>query len=129
LVGRGAAYADIDGDGDLDLAIVQNGRRAVLLRNDQETGHHWLRLELVGTSANRDGLGAEVTLTASGVSQYRRVHPSRGYLSQVELPLTFGLGLATTVDELTVTWPGGQVQQVAVPGVDRVLKVTQEPVP
>ncbi|MCG6967895.1 MAG: CRTAC1 family protein [Chromatiaceae bacterium] len=126
MVGRGAAYADIDGDGDLDLAIVQNGRRAVLLRNDQDSGHHWLRLKLVGSSANRDALGAEVTLRADGVSQYRRVHPSRGYLSQVELPLTFGLGSATTVDELTVTWPGGQIQRVAVAAVDRVLTVVQE---
>ncbi len=129
LVGRGAAYADIDGDGDLDLAILQNGERAVLLRNDQQTGHHWLRLELVGKSVNRYGLGAEVVLRAGGLSQFRRIHPSRGYLSQVELPLTFGLGSATTVDELTVTWPGGQVQQVAVPGVDRVLRVEQEPTP
>jgi len=126
LVGRGAAYADIDGDGDLDLAIVQNGRRAILLRNDQQTGHHWLRLKLVGAAANRDALGAEVTLRAGGVTQYQRVHPSRGYLGQVELPLTFGLGATTTVDELTVTWPGGQVQQVTVPAVDRVLRVVQE---
>jgi len=129
LVGRGAAYADIDGDGDLDLAIVQNGRRAVLLRNDQQAGHHWLRLDLVGTSASRDALGAEVTLRTGGVTQYRGLHPSRGYLSQVELPLTFGLGPATTVDELTVTWPGGQVQRVVVPGVDRVLQVVQEAAP
>ncbi len=129
MVGRGAAYADIDGDGDLDLAIVQNGRRAVLLRNDQQTGHHWLRLHLVGTAANRDAIGAEVVLRAGDLTQYRRVQPSRGYLSQVELPLTLGLGAATSVDELTVTWPGGQVQQVTVSGVDRVLRVEQEAAP
>ena len=128
MVGRGAAYADIDSDGDLDLAIVQNGRRAVLLRNDQQSGNHWLRLKLVGDSANRDGLGAAVSLRSDGVTQYRHVQPSRGYLSQVELPLTFGLGSATTVDELRVTWPGGQVQRVAVPGVDRELRVVQEAV-
>jgi hypothetical protein len=54
------------------------------------------------------------------------VHTSRGYLSQVELPVTFGLGKANRIDELTITWPGGQVQRVQVPGVDRVLRVTQE---
>jgi hypothetical protein len=127
MVGRGAAYADIDGDGDLDLAVLQNGRRAVLLRNDQQTGNHWLRLRLVGTPDNRDAIGAAVELTAGGVTQRRLVMPSRGYLSQVELPLTFGLGSAQAVDELKVTWPSGQVQTVPVPAVDDLLVVQQEP--
>ena len=78
---------------------------------------------------NQQSIPRRRLLRAGGLSQFRRIHPSRGYLSQVELPLTFGLGPATTVDELTVTWPGGQVQQVAVPGVDRVLRVEQEPTP
>ena len=129
MVGRGAAYADIDGDGDLDLAIVQNGLRAVLLRNDQHTGNHWLRLKLVGTTANRDALGARVMLRAGDVTQYRTLQPSRGYLSQVEHPLTFGLGTVSAVDALTVTWPGGQVQQVNVDGVDRELLVEQGRIP
>ena len=74
----------------------------------------------------RERYGAEVTLRAGGITQHRRVHPSRGYLSQVELPVTFGLGAATRVDELSVTWPGGRVQQVAVPRVDRMITITQE---
>ena len=127
MVSRGAGYADIDGDGDLDLAILQNGRRAVLLRNDQQTGHHWLRLRLIGESANRDAIGATVELTAGGQVQRRLVMPSRGYLSQVELPLTFGLGGAARVDGLKITWPGGQEQQVQVPQVDTLVTVHQAP--
>lgn len=129
LVGRGAAYADIDSDGDLDLAIVQNGRRAVLLRNDQGTGHHWLRVRLRGQAPNRGGIGAEVVLRTGDITQHRYLHPSRGYLSQVEPTLTFGLGTATGVDELIVTWPGGQVQRVEVAGVDRLLTIEQAVTP
>ncbi len=127
LVGRGAAYADIDGDGDLDVVITQNGRAARLFRNDQERGHHWLRLRLEGAAPNRDAMGARLELTAQGVTQYRRVMPTRSYLSQVELPVTFGLGDASTVESLVVTWPDGARQTVAVPGVDRLLVVRRAP--
>ncbi|MEN8176057.1 MAG: CRTAC1 family protein, partial [Pseudomonadota bacterium] len=81
LVGRGAAYADIDADGDLDLLITQNGRQAKLFRNEQRSGHHWLRLKLIGKGANRDAIGARVELTAAGTTQTRRVMPSRGFMS------------------------------------------------
>lgn len=132
LVGRGAAYADVDGDGDLDLVLTQTGGPAVLLRNDliaesrgagdrdRATGRRWLRLRLVDRPPNRDALGARVELTADGVTQQRQVMPTRSYLSQVELPVTFGLGDADGVDDLVVTWPDGTREEFSVSGVDRL---------
>jgi enediyne biosynthesis protein E4 len=124
LVGRGIATADIDGDGDLDILITQNGRRPVLLRNDQQTGHHWLRVQLRGQPPNPSAIGARVTLTAGGIAQVRELFPARGYLSSVELPLTFGLGTADRVESLQIRWPDGEEQTLVPEGVDQVLTIT-----
>ena len=125
LVGRAAAYADIDGDGDLDILITQNGRRPALFRNEQQLGHHWLRLRLVGSSSNRSAIGARVELTANGTTQRRELVPARSFMAQVEMPLTFGLGTADSVESLVIHWPGGTRQEVEVKEVDVVLTVEQ----
>jgi enediyne biosynthesis protein E4 len=132
VVGRGSAFADIDGDGDLDVLLLQTGDRPILLRNDQELGHHWLRVTLEGRGAagsNRGAHGARVELRAGGRTQQRYVTPSRSYQSQSELAVTFGLGPADRVEELVVIWPDGSRQTVPVEGVDRVIAVRQEPTP
>ncbi|MBX3394398.1 MAG: CRTAC1 family protein [Phycisphaerae bacterium] len=107
IVGRGAVYADIDGDGDLDVLLTQARGRPLLVRNDQALGHHWLRVKLIGERSNRDAVGAVIELEAGGFVQRRQIGPTRSYASQVELPATFGLGGTRRIDRLTVQWPGG----------------------
>jgi hypothetical protein len=125
IVGRGSAYADIDSDGDLDVVLTQVGGAPLLLRNDQQLGHHWLRLKLIGSRANRDAIGATVRLKANSITQTRRVMPTRSYLSQSELPITFGLGAADRVEELTVTWPGGETATVVPPPVNTTFTIRE----
>jgi hypothetical protein len=114
IVGRGTAYADIDLDGDLDMVLTQIGGPPLLMRNDQQLGHHWLRVRLIGKAANRDALGAQIRLSSGGNTQIRQVNPTRSYLSQSELPVTFGLGRHAKIDRLEVRWPNG-VEQVVDP--------------
>ena len=123
VVGRGAAYADIDADGDLDVIVTQVNRRPLLLRNDQDLGHHWLRVQLEGPEPNRDALGATLRLEAGGTVQERTIVASRSYLSQTELPATFGLGDIETVEKVIVTWPDGSMKTVENIEVDQTITV------
>ncbi len=110
-VGRGLAYGDFDNDGDADLLLTTNHGPAYLYRNDQLGGNRSLRLRLIGTKSNRDAIGATVHLSYEGVTQSRVVRGGSSYLSQSELPLTFGVGKRDRVDRLLVNWPGGQTQE------------------
>ena len=123
IVGRAAAYADIDEDGDLDVALTQTGGPPLVLRNDQDLGHHWLRVRLTGRSPGDNVIGSWIELTAGGFTQRRQVMPTRSYLSQVELPVTFGLGTADRIDELKVIWPDGTEQSVLDVAVDQVVEI------
>lgn len=113
VVARGAAYADFDRDGDLDILLTENSGPAHLLRNETvgPEGPHYLRVKLQGGPSNRNGLSSRVIAVAGGRRMIRRVRTGSSYLSQSELPVTFGVGTITRVDTLTIEWPSGTVDR------------------
>jgi hypothetical protein len=126
IVGRGSAYADLDGDGDLDVVLTANGGPARLFRNDGGNKNHWLRLVLTGNPSNRDAIGARVTLTVGERTSSRQLFNAKGYLSAVERPLTFGLGRAETADTVTIAWPSGHRSEFQGWKADRVYRVDEK---
>jgi hypothetical protein len=121
IIGRGAAYADYDGDGDPDVLLTTNQGPAYLLRNDTPRRSHFLRLKLQGSRSNRDGIGAKVRVyTAEGVL-HKMVRTGSSYLSQNELPLTFGLGSSSIIEKMQISWPSGIVDEVADVAVNTTL--------
>ncbi len=125
-VGRGAAFADYDNDGKMDVFIVNLGAPAVLLRNTTAGAGHWIGVHLVGRKSNRDGIGAQVEVVAGGTRQQRERTAGSGYLSQDDGRLHFGLGNATAIDSLTVTWPSGTVQTLNKVAADRVITIEEK---
>lgn len=110
-VGRGAAFGDFDRDGDQDVLITTNQGPAYLYRNDQTNGHRAIRFRLVGTASNRDAIGATVRVTSGGETGSRMVKSGSSYLSQSELPVTFGLGRRDTVERTVLHWPSGRTEE------------------
>jgi enediyne biosynthesis protein E4 len=128
VVGRGAAYADIDNDGDLDLALTVSNSPARLLRNDNGNQNDMVRVKTVGTRSNRDGIGAKVILTTStGQRISKTVKSGSSYLSQSELPLTFGLGKPDPARriKLEVLWPSGHKDTVSDLRPDQFITVEE----
>lgn len=125
IVGRGSAFADIDGDGDLDVVLAQIGGPPLLLRNDQKLRNHWIKLKLIGTKSNRDAIGAWIKVRLEGQILWRQVMPARSYLSQSELPVTIGLGASDRIDGVDILWPSGVSQKLPPPATERLTVVTE----
>jgi hypothetical protein len=124
-VGRGLAYGDFDRDGDLDLLLTTNNGPAYLYRNDQLAGNRSIRFQLVGTKSNRDAIGAAVRIVSGGLSQSRMVKSGSSYLSQSELPVTFGLEKHDRVEHVVITWPSGRVEDFTNVAAGRCYECTE----
>jgi enediyne biosynthesis protein E4 len=125
IVGRGAAYADFDHDGDLDILITENNGPAKLLRNDGGNKNHWINIHLVGRASNRSALGAVVRVESASGKQWQTVHSGSSYCSQSDLALTFGLKQDQSVSKLTVEWPSGKVQSFQNLPVNRLVTIDE----
>jgi hypothetical protein len=125
MVGRGAAHADIDGGGDLDLVLTASGQAPRLLRNEQPSERRWLRLAVQGTQSNRSAIGAQIEIRVGDRTLFGQVMPTRSYLSQVELPVTFGLGTATHADQVRIRWPSGTTQTLDNVPSNQTLRLTE----
>ena len=129
LVARGAAYADYDGDGDLDIAVTTNNGPAKLLRNDGGNANNHLRVRLVGAQSNHDGFGAKISVQSPIGRQSRTLRSGSSYLSQSEAVVTFGLGSDLQVDVLEIEWPSGATQTLRDIQVNRSITIEEKPRP
>jgi hypothetical protein len=125
VVGRGAACADYDRDGDLDILVTENGGPVHLWRNELNNGHHFLRVHVQGNQGNRDGVGTRVVAIADSLRMERRIHTGASFLASSEKAASFGLGPATQVDSLLVYWSSGKVDRFANVKADREVLLTE----
>ena len=125
LSSRGAAFDDLDNDGDVDVVILNSRREPTILRNDSPPRNHWIQIRLRGVKSNRDGVGARVKLVAGDLTLVDEVHAGRAYQSHYGTRLHFGLGRRDRVDRVEVRWIGGGVDVRENLGVDCLRTITE----
>ena len=123
---RGAAFGDVDNDGDVDVLVMNMNEPPSLLRNDSKGGYNWVQVALEGKASNRSAIGATVIVTAGGTRQARVVLSQASYYSHDDLRLHFGLGTAARADEIEIRWPSGQVQRVKNVETRKVVKIVEQ---
>jgi hypothetical protein len=123
---RGAAYADFDNDGDLDLLYTNLGGPPTLLENMSSPVYNWITIKLAGTLSNRDGIGARLKLTSGDLIQYATVRSGESYLSGNDPRIHFGLGARTTIDELEIRWPSGQTDKILTIGINQIVTAQEK---
>ena len=124
-VGRAAATADYDNDGDTDIVIMNSNQRAVLLRNDGGNQKNWIGLKLIGTQRNRDGIGAKVTVLTEDMTQMQEVKSGSSYASGSDTRLLFGLGESQRVEKIVIVWQGGTTQVLENVSINQILTITE----
>jgi hypothetical protein len=125
---RGAAFADFDNDGRVDVVTTSLNEPVELFHNESANDHHWLTIRLIGARGNRDGIGAKIKLvTADGRVQHNQVTSSVGYASSSDVRAHFGLGRAKTVKLIEIRWPSSAVQRLKEVAADKLLNVTEDP--
>jgi len=124
---RGAAFGDFDEDGDIDVIVNDLDGPPMLLRNEGgSTAGHWISLKLTGTKSNRNAVGAKVRVRTGKLVQIDEVRSGDSYLSHSDWRLHFGLGAATSVDEIEIRWPTGKTQTLRNVGTDKVIAVREK---
>ena len=125
-VGRGAAFGDYDNDGDIDIFIVNNHAKPVLLRNDGGNRNNYLHVELIGTNANRNAVGAKIQVKTVNRTQMQEIYAGDSYMSFNSFIAEFGVGSATQVERLQVIWTNGDTQTLHNVPTNQRLRITQK---